>query len=275
MAAKIGHFLHNKRSGRDGFFSLKLDLSQAYDRVEWRFLKVMIEKLGFASEWIKMVMAYVTFVPVGKARVEGQSPSLVFDCINLQGKVVGDGRWIRVWMDRWLPWPSTFKVLLALPSEQVHMKVEELIDTSTRVWRTDLFFSPKEISLILSLPLSFCALKDRLVWHYDEWELFSVNNGFCAPKDRLVWHYDEWGLFSVNNRYWVAQQWLQYVDSSASSSSNASAYVRLWKHLWKTNIPPKVKKFTWRVCHKILPTKVNLKKKGVGVEPEWDLSGRG
>ncbi|KAM2637964.1 hypothetical protein EV1_022393 [Malus domestica] len=111
-------------------------------------------------------------------------------------------------MDRWLPRPSTFKVLSTLPSEQVHMKVEELIDTSIRVWRTNLFFSLKEVSLILSLPLSF-----------------------CAPKDRLVWHYDEWGLFSVNNGYWVAQQRLQYMDSSASSSSNDSVDARLWKHL--------------------------------------------
>ena len=62
MAAEIGHFLHNKRSGRDGSFALKLDLSKAYDRVEWRFLEVMMERLGFASDWIKMVMACVTSV---------------------------------------------------------------------------------------------------------------------------------------------------------------------------------------------------------------------
>lgn len=49
VAAKIGHFFHNKRSGRDGFFALKLDLSKTYDRVEWRFLEVMMQKLGFAG----------------------------------------------------------------------------------------------------------------------------------------------------------------------------------------------------------------------------------
>ncbi|KAM1857414.1 hypothetical protein ACFX14_007525 [Malus domestica] len=54
--------------------------------------------------------------------------------------------------------------------------------------------------------------------------------------------------------------------ASASSSTIASAYARLWKHLWKANIPPKVKNFTWTACHDILPTKVNLHKKGVGVE---------
>ncbi|XP_070668956.1 uncharacterized protein [Malus domestica] len=60
VAVEIGHFLHNKINGRDGFFALKLDLSKAYDRVEWRFLEVMMEKLGFAGEWIKIGMTCVT-----------------------------------------------------------------------------------------------------------------------------------------------------------------------------------------------------------------------
>ncbi|KAM1909484.1 hypothetical protein ACFX13_038233 [Malus domestica] len=104
------------------------------------------------------------------------------------------------------------------------MKVEKLIDTSTRVWRTDLlseFFSSDEVSLILSIPISF-----------------------LAPEDRLVWHYDKHDLFFVKSGYWVARQWLQSSDSSSSSSTNVSAYVKLWKHLWKANIPPKVKNFT-------------------------------
>lgn len=129
---------------------------------------------------------------------------------------MGDGRQIRVWMDMWLPWPSIFKVFLALPPEQVHIKVEELINTSTRVWRTDLlskFFRLKEVSLILSMPLSF-----------------------RAPDDRLVWHYDERGLFFINNMYLVARQWLQSMDSSALSSLNPSAdcgstFGRLTSHL--------------------------------------------
>lgn len=66
----------------------------------------------------------------------------------------------------------------------------------------------------------------------------------------------------------MARQWLQSTDSCAFSSSNASGYAKLWKHLWKANIPPKVKNFTWRVCHNIFPTKVNLKRKGVRVEPK-------
>ena len=40
--------------------ALKLDISKAYDCVEWHFLQRVMEKLGFPVDWIKMVMSCVT-----------------------------------------------------------------------------------------------------------------------------------------------------------------------------------------------------------------------
>ena len=34
IAHECNHFLKNKRSGRDGYMAIKLDMSKAYDRVE-------------------------------------------------------------------------------------------------------------------------------------------------------------------------------------------------------------------------------------------------
>ena len=42
----------------------------------------------------------------------------------------------------------------------------------------------------------------------------------------------------------------------------------VWKKLWKLNIPPKVRMFTWRACSNILPTKVNLAPKKIQVDPK-------
>lgn len=37
MANELTHFIHDKRGGHESFMALKLDLSKAYDHIEWIF----------------------------------------------------------------------------------------------------------------------------------------------------------------------------------------------------------------------------------------------
>ncbi|XP_024156304.1 uncharacterized protein LOC112164321 [Rosa chinensis] len=62
VATEVAHFMHKLTSQEEGFFSLKLDISKAYDRLEWPFLHAMLVKLGFLAQWISMVMSCVTSV---------------------------------------------------------------------------------------------------------------------------------------------------------------------------------------------------------------------
>jgi hypothetical protein len=39
--------------------AVKLDISKAYDRVEWNFLEKVMRRLGFAEQWINLVMMCV------------------------------------------------------------------------------------------------------------------------------------------------------------------------------------------------------------------------
>ena len=51
--------MHSKKSGKRGSLALKLDISKAYDRVEWNFLKGIMSKLGLSERWIDRVMSCV------------------------------------------------------------------------------------------------------------------------------------------------------------------------------------------------------------------------
>ncbi|XP_024199817.1 uncharacterized protein LOC112203016 [Rosa chinensis] len=62
VATEAAHFMHKLRLQETGFFSLKLDISKAYDRLEWNFLSAILKKLGFGQQWIDTVMLCVTSV---------------------------------------------------------------------------------------------------------------------------------------------------------------------------------------------------------------------
>jgi hypothetical protein len=50
IAYEITHHLMNKREGDVGHAAIKLDMSKAYDRVEWHFLHDMMVKMGFCEQ---------------------------------------------------------------------------------------------------------------------------------------------------------------------------------------------------------------------------------
>ncbi|KAK1621216.1 hypothetical protein QYE76_026733 [Lolium multiflorum] len=62
VAFECIHFIeHNTNTNKD-FCAYKLDLSKAYDRVDWDFLKKVMQRMGFSHRWVDWTMACVTSV---------------------------------------------------------------------------------------------------------------------------------------------------------------------------------------------------------------------
>lgn len=56
LAYELMHGFKQRRLGRKGYTTLKLDMSKAYDKVEWGFIQVVMHGLGFHAKWVDLIM---------------------------------------------------------------------------------------------------------------------------------------------------------------------------------------------------------------------------
>ncbi|XP_050249054.1 uncharacterized protein LOC126696338 [Quercus robur] len=180
---------------------------------------------------------------------KGSNPSYAWRSIHNSLEVikrgtrwrVGNGRRIHIWDDRWLPTPSTHKVISPQAGYGDFPWVSSLIDIDTRWWKIDVIhatFLPHEASTILKIPL-----------YYN------------LPEDCFIWIGNKRGEFTVKSAYHIASGIVDSMEEGESTSSNS--WTLLWKRIWQQKVPPKIKIFAWRSCVNGLPTMKNLNHRGV------------
>lgn len=76
VAFETLHSMSNHNSEKSGYMALKLDMSKAYDKVEWCFLEDVMRKLGFNERWIGLMMECVKTVSYS-VLVNGESKGLI------------------------------------------------------------------------------------------------------------------------------------------------------------------------------------------------------
>jgi hypothetical protein len=157
---------------------------------------------------------------------------------------VGNGSQIRIWKDRWIPKPTTFRIQSTPRVLDEEATVDNLIDKDTKWWDPVVLgnlFEKEEVQMIQSIPLSNTNQRDMLIWR-------GTANG----------------LFSVKSAYYIQQELLA---TSLAVSTSGAGKQGCWKDIWALPVPNVEKNFMWRACHDLLPTRVNLFRRKVITDP--------
>ena len=152
---------------------------------------------------------------------------------------VGDGRTIEVSTHKWLSHKPVF-----IGEPQPNLMVSELIDENSRQWDRE-------------KPFDLFAYHTRM-------EIMVIPLSRVASRDKLNWKENKRKVFSVKSTYQVALRLkqLDYVEHSTAARDRP-----IWNKIWSLKVPPKVKNFMWRACSNILPTRDNLHRRKLHVEP--------
>lgn len=97
---------------------------------------------------------------------------------------MASGRWlsVQIWLDKWLPTNSTFRVTSPTGTLLQDARVCILIDDDTGEWKAGMIqqhFLPADVDAILGIPRSRNSTKDCIIWAYTLRGTFTVN---CAYK---------------------------------------------------------------------------------------------
>lgn len=62
---EVNHYVKRHTQGNSGIAGLKIDISKAYDRLEWSFVRHMMQRFGFNMTWINRIMKLIQSVIYG------------------------------------------------------------------------------------------------------------------------------------------------------------------------------------------------------------------
>lgn len=62
LAHEVMHYLKTSHNKSNKYMAVKLDMSKAYDRVEWSFVEAVMHRMGFNQQWIGWIMGCIQLV---------------------------------------------------------------------------------------------------------------------------------------------------------------------------------------------------------------------
>ncbi|OVA01252.1 Reverse transcriptase zinc-binding domain [Macleaya cordata] len=142
--------------------------------------------------------------------------------------IVGDGKFIDPWCDRWIPEIGT-----AQPKQNTNpeptLKVADFIDQETRTWnrsKLHMHFDQSFIERIVAIPLSSATSRDRRAWELTRDGVFTSKSAY-------------FGLRTQRNQ----------------------TSEEIWKAIWRTKLPHRIQLFIWKGAKNAIPVRDILYKR--------------
>ncbi|KAK2646619.1 hypothetical protein Ddye_021814 [Dipteronia dyeriana] len=266
------------QKGKLGSMAIKLDMSKAYDRVEWKFLEGIMRRMGFSNRWINLILNCITTISY-TIQINGNlhgnikpsrglrqgDPLLPLPLLDLCGRAFYfNSESSRVRYSYWIQGRDILK-------EGMQRRVGN--GKSIRIYTDKWLPRPSKFMSVSQPNLGSDETVDKLISPLGRWNSELIKNNFLPDdakcilqipigsgnqSDTLLWHYESNGKFSFRSGYWVGRGLI-----SKPGASCPSAVIYWWKNFWKLNISSEIKIFLWRAVHNWIPTNFNIAKRGV------------